>query len=731
MNKSFYRNCLILLTVIFVTTSVFAKVPRRMLMEDHTGAWCGWCVLGNQAMEEMIMKYPDNFIPVAVHNGDAMVTPYQAQIIAKITIPGYPSGMMNRRVVTANGETGVPVHPLYWPALVDEHVNDMSSVDVNVTYSIDKTAKTLTAKVTATMTEDYDGQLAFNLYILEDDLSGTGTDWEQHNYLSGNASYSSSPYFSLPSVITGFLHQNVLIDMLGGAFGLNGSFPAKALAGTTYEQTYSVDLTKYKIIQDLDKVWVVGLVQETGSKYEILNAKSAGKVLPKPKYKLATTQTDSYLMGTKGTKVDNEIIFTNPSNKDLNVDFTIDPEKSSIPADWTVTLSSNNATMTANSSKTVTLSITPGNTASYSNIVVKANVQSTEEYSGLATSVTYGVLTEGVDYAIYHFDDGRLSPLKEALDLLPEIKSKSAVIPLNDQTTAAFKNAGFKVAIIPESYASANTIINNSTVIGLATSMMLQKKSVLMTSVVDMFYVAGNDATIKPDAATTTYFISQMGISGPKQNKIYTIGSKTSGYKAIGIKGVDSTFTKDMAFNINEYDATTNPYGSYYADQISIINAKNVVPILTYDDATLPAANKIAAVKIQTVISKNIYMGFSFDLIANKVTRTTLLGNMIGWLAGLTDVEEFNNLNYSNIQVYPNPVTNNSTVSFTSSNIVKSSDVYLVDINGNRVATLSNGVFGNGTNTLNLDASNIASGKYYVITNLDGKYSMFPVVIQK
>jgi hypothetical protein len=731
MNKSFYRICLILFTVIIVTTSVFAKVPRRMLMEDHTGAWCGWCVMGNQAMEEMIMKYPDNFIPVAVHNGDGMVTPYQAQIIGKITIPGYPSGMMNRMVVTANGETGVPVHPLYWPGLVEEHLNDMSIVDVNVTYSIDKTTKTLTAKVTATMTEDYNGQLAFNLYIMEDDLSGTGDDWDQSNYLSGNADYQDSPYFSLPNPVTGFLHQNVMIDMLGGAFGMNGSFPAKAVSGTTYEQSYTVDLAKYKIIQDLDKIWVVGLVQETGSKYEILNAKSAGKVLPKPKYVLTTSQTDSYLIGKKGTNVENDIVFTNPSNKELVVDFTIDPEKSNIPSDWIVGLNNSTATMPANSSITTKLSITPGNTSAYSNIVVKANVRSTEEYSGLATKVTFGVLTEGVDYAVYHFNDASLVPLQEALDALPDIKNKAAIIPLNDQTVLAFKNAGFKVAIIPESFSSAGMMINNTTFLSLATSMMLKSKAVLMTSVVDMFFVAGNDAVLKPDGGTTTYFMSQMGISGPKQTKPYIIGSSSTGYKTKGLKGVDSAFTKDMSFNINEYDAAEFPYGSYYADQISIINAKNVSPILLYDDNTLPEANKIAAVKIQTVISKNIYMGFSFDLIANKVTRTTLLGNMIGWLAGLTDVEEFNNLNYSNIQVYPNPVTNNSTVSFTSSNVVKSSDVYLVDINGNRVATLSNSVFDNGTNTLNLDASNIASGKYYVITNLDGKYSMFPVVIQK
>lgn len=68
---------------------------RNMLVEEATGAWCGFCVRGIVGMRTMRERYPDRFIGIGVHNGDAyVVSAYDSWIGGQIS--GYPSCVINR-----------------------------------------------------------------------------------------------------------------------------------------------------------------------------------------------------------------------------------------------------------------------------------------------------------------------------------------------------------------------------------------------------------------------------------------------------------------------------------------------------------------------------------------------------------------------------------------------------------------------------------------------------------
>ena len=45
---------------------------RKVVMEEFTGTWCGWCPRGMRAIELLSEEYGDQFIPVAVHVNDRM-----------------------------------------------------------------------------------------------------------------------------------------------------------------------------------------------------------------------------------------------------------------------------------------------------------------------------------------------------------------------------------------------------------------------------------------------------------------------------------------------------------------------------------------------------------------------------------------------------------------------------------------------------------------------------------
>lgn len=70
-------------------------VPRhRAVVEEGTGAWCGWCPLGMLAIENLQESYPDNFLAIAVHNDDPLTV---AQYDQSLAFPNFPMGEVNRR----------------------------------------------------------------------------------------------------------------------------------------------------------------------------------------------------------------------------------------------------------------------------------------------------------------------------------------------------------------------------------------------------------------------------------------------------------------------------------------------------------------------------------------------------------------------------------------------------------------------------------------------------------
>lgn len=68
--------------------------PRRMVMEEATATWCGWCPQGIVAIDGLKRDFPDNFLAIAIHgNGDKMayIDEYGLQV------NGYPSAFLNRQ----------------------------------------------------------------------------------------------------------------------------------------------------------------------------------------------------------------------------------------------------------------------------------------------------------------------------------------------------------------------------------------------------------------------------------------------------------------------------------------------------------------------------------------------------------------------------------------------------------------------------------------------------------
>lgn len=84
---------------------VGTKFQHRVLIEDFTGAWCGWCPRVTFSIEELEKNNGDKIVPVALHNGDKFAfSPHERTLSTalweKFGIPsnqrGYPFAVLNR-----------------------------------------------------------------------------------------------------------------------------------------------------------------------------------------------------------------------------------------------------------------------------------------------------------------------------------------------------------------------------------------------------------------------------------------------------------------------------------------------------------------------------------------------------------------------------------------------------------------------------------------------------------
>ena len=69
---------------------------KKVLIEEFTGAWCGYCPDGAHRLENIINLNDGNVIGVSLHNGDQMAVGHTDYLGSIYQNTGFPSGMVDR-----------------------------------------------------------------------------------------------------------------------------------------------------------------------------------------------------------------------------------------------------------------------------------------------------------------------------------------------------------------------------------------------------------------------------------------------------------------------------------------------------------------------------------------------------------------------------------------------------------------------------------------------------------
>jgi len=236
--------------------------PKKVLFEEGTGTWCGWCPRGSVAMAYMDTTYPNEFIGVAVHNEDPMmITDYNDGA----AFSGFPGMNVDRVVKGADVNQTTMVNNLNTRKIL------ITPVSLEATGQVNGSNVTITANATF-RTNFANANYRLGVIVSEDNVTGTIAGYKQTNYYSGGANGAMGGYESLanPVPATSMIYNHVGRQLLGGYDGQDGSVPTTITDGETISYTFNYTVPATSNVNNMHAVLVL-IDQDNG---EIVNSKS-------------------------------------------------------------------------------------------------------------------------------------------------------------------------------------------------------------------------------------------------------------------------------------------------------------------------------------------------------------------------------------------------------------------------------------------------------------------------
>lgn len=242
---------------------VSVSAPKTVVAEEATGTWCGWCPRGDVFMHFMADLYPDDFVPIAVHNSDPMeVAAYDDGLTSTDGFSGFPSVIMDRSKV---------IDPSDLEAEYNLSKTILTPVLATQGISLDEGTRTLTVESKAVFNTNLnDHDIRFNVVVTENGVTGTGSGYNQVNYYSGGAQGQMGGFESLgnPVPAADMVYDFVGRALLGNYGGAANSIPSTITLGNEVSHTFTYVIPETYSIENMHVVTMV-INNATG---EILNA---------------------------------------------------------------------------------------------------------------------------------------------------------------------------------------------------------------------------------------------------------------------------------------------------------------------------------------------------------------------------------------------------------------------------------------------------------------------------
>lgn len=229
-------------TTVKVTGVSFEK---RMVVEEGTGTWCGYCPEGIVAFRAMEEKYPDKFIGIAVHHNDAMAIDSYNKVKEYFT--GYPKCIINRNESMIVSPTASVLEGFYGKV-----ISERAIAAVSVEASLDDNSNKINAKTSVQFASgDPDAEFRIAFVVVEDSVTG----YSQHNYYAGGVKGEMGGFENMGEWVS--MPMNHVARGIYDYDGLDGSLPSVIEADVPYDYEMQIDLPK---VQKTDYLHIIALL---------------------------------------------------------------------------------------------------------------------------------------------------------------------------------------------------------------------------------------------------------------------------------------------------------------------------------------------------------------------------------------------------------------------------------------------------------------------------------------
>lgn len=241
--------------------TVSALAEKNVLFEEGTGTWCGWCPRGAVAMKKAYLDHPTGFIGIAAHNGDAMTV---AAYDAGCNFSGFPSANVDRE------DLGIDAGTADFDSYYASRVTMIPPAAISATITNSGAAYSIVASATF-KTPYAAANLRLAAIITEDNVVGTGTEYNQANYYAGGGSGVMGGYETKPNPVLAadMVYPHVGRALLGGFSGQAGSVPTTITDGQVASYTFNYTVPSTSVLANMG-VTILLIDQATGI---VVNAK--------------------------------------------------------------------------------------------------------------------------------------------------------------------------------------------------------------------------------------------------------------------------------------------------------------------------------------------------------------------------------------------------------------------------------------------------------------------------
>jgi len=787
MNK--FRKLAALFVIFLSITSISFAAEKVVLLEQFTGAWCGYCPDGSYRMDQIIAANPGKVIGVRFHTGDPMEIPEVNTIANTLGLTGVPTGLVDRNSFSGRYflDRGS------WTSAVSQSLQNPAIVDLKVEWFYDDATQAINATITGTFSQAISEDIRFNVYVIEDSIPSTASGYEQHNYYNSDP---SSPFYQKGNPIQGYYHDKVVRAVLGGAWGQANSIPSPVVAGSKVSYSFSVAKNSDWNIKNIQ---LVGLVQySTPTKKQILNAVEGTTVVPKTK--ITATGNRLFAMPSGGTNV---YSMTIKNASTLPIEYEINTTNSN--SAWNLTLSPDETSFTLQPGMTKKIDVlytvnSKGSGTASIEVSEVDGVSLLTSIRGYSSDVDFlQVKVDPNDYGIgsiitsfNDFKDMIPIPKDDYLQLSSSFTNQQIVYWClgeegsfdTDQSNVIQQLISKKVSILitgPISYYSMNQIM--PTVLSqLGISYIAPEYSGYYTSVINLAGVDGDPISngFSSTAQLTQYLpmkvrITNSAIAFPvitinsnKDTILATRSLLSSGERiAIFSFNVGNITTATQKNNLMKnamnwllgietkspkiaVSATTLDFGDVATDSsgektltiqnngtadLTIIsaditnNADNSFSIVQSPASTIaPGASSDVVIKFAPKDLK-LYLSPRLQIVSNdpnsQTTEVSLRGRGTVPQGISPDI-----LSYFNVT--PNVISDNANINFAiASPVPQNVQIYLMDLTGRKIADIKDGVYSYGEYKLDFSTSNLTSGAYFIVAQIGNNIETIRINIVK